>query len=309
MKKMYSLFLPAILIGSLVVPAFAAAPDGQGPWADTVVSSNQGLTRDGNPVPAARSNPSAALGVAENDTVDTHFFSLGFGGVITLGFDNGISSGTYVVEATNQGYPNETAKVEVSEDGNNWFLAGNVTQDGTVSLPKEVSCGKFVRITDTSNKRDFSDGTADAYDVDGVRAEGDNCTTAGRMTGGGSVFTKGGVRVTHGFELHCLPSDTPNNLEINWDKGNKFKLDTLTYALCTDNPAISPNNPAAGFDTYHGKGTGKYNGTPGYSAEWVFTDAGEPGKNDIARIVIKDPANNVVLAVSGNLNNGNQQAH
>jgi len=26
---------------------------------------------------------------------------------------------------------------------------------------------------------------------------------AGRMTGGGSIYTEDGMRVTHGFELHC----------------------------------------------------------------------------------------------------------
>ncbi len=131
----------------------------------------------------------------------------------------------------------------------------------------------------------------------------------GRMTGGGSVFTKDGVRVTHGFELHCDINVTPNNLEINWDKGNKFHLDTLTSATCSDDPSIVPNPPAAGFDTYVGRGTGKYNGVAGATAEWTFTDAGEPGKNDTAKIVIKDVNNVVVLTVSGNLKVGNQQAH
>ncbi|OLD61385.1 MAG: hypothetical protein AUI33_14645 [Ignavibacteria bacterium 13_1_40CM_2_61_4] len=31
------------------------------------------------------------------------------------------------------------------------------------------------------------------------------------MTGGGSVFTETGVRVTHGLELHCDANDQPNN--------------------------------------------------------------------------------------------------
>lgn len=162
----------------LVVPSSvsAAAPDGLGPWADNVVSSSQGMRKNGTAVLPARSNPSAALGVAENDTNDGSFFSLGFGGSITLGFDNGISGGTLVVEATNPGYPNEKAKVEVSPDGTNWTVAGNVEADGEVSLPQSVTCAKFVRVTDTSNAADFSDDTADAYDVDGVRSTGDTCT-------------------------------------------------------------------------------------------------------------------------------------
>ncbi|GFO96009.1 uncharacterized protein) Fragment, partial [groundwater metagenome] len=74
-------------------------------------------------------------------------------------------------------------------------------------------------------------------------------------------------------------------------------------------PAITPNPPAAGFDTYVGTGTGRYNGVSGFKAEWTFTDAGEPGKNDFAKIVIKDASSNVILSVSGKLNNGNHQAH
>lgn len=135
------------------------------------------------------------------------------------------------------------------------------------------------------------------------------CSVPGRMTGGGNVFTEDNVRVTHGFELKCDASKTPNSLEVNWGKGNKFHLETLTTASCTDDPAIIPNPPAAGFDTYRGTGTGRYNGVAGATAEWTFTDAGEPGKNDFATILIKDSSGNVVLSVSGNLNGGNQQAH
>lgn len=157
--------------------SLAASPDGAGPWADTVTNFAQGLTKAGGAVPAARSDSTAALGVAENDTVEPHFVSLGFGGVLTLGFDNGISSGAVIVEATNPSYPPETAKVEVSPNGSSWTLAGNVSQDGQVSLPQGVTCAKFVRITDTSDKASFSDDTADGYDVDGVQAVGESCQT------------------------------------------------------------------------------------------------------------------------------------
>ncbi|HET6457847.1 MAG TPA: SBBP repeat-containing protein, partial [Nitrosopumilaceae archaeon] len=140
----------------------------------------------------------------------------------------------------------------------------------------------------------------------------------GRMTGGGSILTPAvtsssgkstSMRVTHGFELHCDVNQSPNTLEVNWDKGNKFHLNSLTTASCTDDPTIIPNPPSAGFDTYKGTGTGSYNGVSGATAEWTFTDAGEPGKNDFAKLVIKDKNNVVVLSVSGYLNSGNQQAH
>lgn len=131
----------------------------------------------------------------------------------------------------------------------------------------------------------------------------------GRMTGGGSVFTVDGGRVTHGFELHCDVTKGPNNLQVNWGRGNKFHLESLATAVCSDDPTITPNPPDAGFDTYVGAGIGRYNGQAGATAEWTFTDAGEPGKNDWATIVIKDASNTVVLSVSGNLNSGNHQAH
>jgi len=130
----------------------------------------------------------------------------------------------------------------------------------------------------------------------------------GRMTGGGSVFTAGGARVTHGFELHCDVHDVPNRLEINWP-GNMFHLDTLISAFCFTDPSINSGHPTAPFNTYVGHGTGKLNGVPGATADWTFTDAGEPGVNDMATIVIKDASNAIVLTVSGKLDNGNQQAH
>ena len=134
-------------------------------------------------------------------------------------------------------------------------------------------------------------------------------TDGRRMTGGGSVFTgengfPPGIRVTHGFELHC-EAVTPNRLEINWDKGNNFHLTSLTSATCSDDPTITPNPPGAGFDTYVGSGTGVCNGLAA-AATWTFTDAGEPGKNDTATINI---TGGCTLSVSGNLNSGNQQAH
>lgn len=131
----------------------------------------------------------------------------------------------------------------------------------------------------------------------------------GRMTGGGSVFAEGNGRVTHGFELHCDVSKAPNNLQVNWGKNNKFHLESLNAALCSDDPAIEPKPPTAGFDIYEGKGTGRYNGISGATIKWKFTDAGEPGKSDSATMSIWDAGGNLVISVSGNLNSGNQQAH
>jgi hypothetical protein len=125
----------------------------------------------------------------------------------------------------------------------------------------------------------------------------------GRMTGGGSVFTTDGNRVTHGFELYCDVAAGPNNLEINWGNGERFHLDVMTEAACE-----TTSTGANRVDIHRGKGTGWYNG-PGATAEWIFTDAGEPGTRDRATITIRDARNRVVLTVSGYLDRGNHQYH
>jgi len=130
----------------------------------------------------------------------------------------------------------------------------------------------------------------------------------GRMTGGGSVYTEDGMRVTHGFELHCDIDVGPNNLEVNFDKNN-FHLEQLTFVRCYDDPGLNPLPRPAPFDTLVGEGVGRFNNQPGYKIRFTFTDDGEPGSTDLAQIEIRDPQGRVVLFVSGNLHNGNHQAH
>ena len=127
------------------------------------------------------------------------------------------------------------------------------------------------------------------------------------MTGGGSVFTQDGKRVNHGFEIHCNPDIEPQNLEVNFG-GNRFHLTEMTSAFCEDTELDQLPRPAP-FDTFTGTGEGRFNGVDGYHIEFVFTDAGEPGKKDTAEIMITDPSNALVLFVSGELRSGNQQAH
>jgi len=128
-----------------------------------------------------------------------------------------------------------------------------------------------------------------------------------RMTGGGSIFTSDGTRVTHGFELHCNKNDDPNKLEINWGSQpeNNFKLGRIDFVRCSDDPNIVPNPPGASFDTYYARGTGTCNGIAA-SIEWTFTDAGEPGTADTATYAI---TGGCTLNASGALTFGNHQAH
>jgi hypothetical protein len=132
----------------------------------------------------------------------------------------------------------------------------------------------------------------------------------GRMTGGGGC-TVGAIHVKHGFELHCNVKDTPNNLEVNWTidgqtGSHRFHLEELESAFCEDT-GLTEAPPKAGFDTYTGTGTGLYDGQCDASAEWVFTDDGEPGGDDSFEITIT--CNGVtVLDISCPLG-GNHQAH
>jgi hypothetical protein len=133
-------------------------------------------------------------------------------------------------------------------------------------------------------------------------------TAIGRMTGGGSVFTADGTRVTHGFEIHCDVTDVPNTLEINWAPANNFHMDVLDSATCLQTPAIQAP-PDAPFDTFIGTGTGKLNGVPGATIEFTFVDGGEPGTKDTAAYLIKDSHGTVLSVGTTFLTKGNQQAH
>lgn len=196
----------SFVITANVSRVFAAAPDGAGPWADSVVSANQGLALDGHPVSfyyPLRNDPTSALGVAENDTTEGHFYTLGFGGSMVLQFDNPISNGVVLVEATNPNYPFERASVELSDDGIIWHFAGNVVEDGSVPMPRTVSCARYVRLTDISHPADFAGyPDADGYDVDGVMAaQGTSCA-------GGSTTTP---TPTPTGTIAPTPTDEPNN--------------------------------------------------------------------------------------------------
>lgn len=139
------------------------------------------------------------------------------------------------------------------------------------------------------------------------------------MTGGGSIFATeygGGHRITHGFQLDCVPRRS-DNLQVN-DHGNtgwSFHLGDVTSAICLDDPGIEPNPPDAQFDTYVGEGTGICRNVGGESrycsATWIFTDGGEVGGclRDTAIINVSDDDGNMLISVSGDVDCGNHQAH
>jgi len=151
---------------------------------------------------------------------------------------------------------------------------------------------------------------------------GDNsCGIDGRMTGGGRIDSDNirwpptpGIIVTHGFELHCDAADLPNGLQVNWNNiadisSNRFHLETLDSVTCYDDPNIEPDPPNAPFDKLEASGHGRYNGQSGAFVYVVFTDAGEPGRNDEATIVVYDSMGIPQLDITGKLEYGNHQAH
>ncbi len=175
---MRSALVVILTISLLANFIFAAVPDGTGPWADSSISTAQGMRKDGSAVLAARSNPAAALGVAEStgtpsDSITSGFYSLGFGGSAVFGFDNAIINGDgndlMVYEVTGGVYPEERVKVEASLDGTTWVVLSNsALRDASLDLGT-LECAKFVRVTDVSNKALFS-ADADGYDLDAIKA-------------------------------------------------------------------------------------------------------------------------------------------
>jgi hypothetical protein len=129
------------------------------------------------------------------------------------------------------------------------------------------------------------------------------------MTGGGNLALSDGTRVRHGLVLSCDADDAPHRLQVTWGKGSKFHLENITSSACSDDETIDPGSPASDFDAYTGAGTGRYNGVSGATAEWRFTDAGEPGVDDRVMLIVKDSGGATVLSVDGTLEGGNHQAH
>src|ERR1044071_3425940 len=102
------------------------------------------------------------------------------------------------------------------------------------------------------------------------------------MTGGGVIRTVNEatgkeVQVAHGFELYCDASNGPNEIEVNWDNGENFHLESLAMSRCEDNATIDPTPPGATFDTLTASGYGRLANGSGAFVFVIFTDAGEPG--------------------------------
>ncbi len=158
-------------------------------WADSVVLGDQGRTKVGNLVLVDRRNPATALGVAQTTGTPTDavvtpnsFYALGFGVATTasrtlvVSYDNniivnGAGNDIRVYEVTGGSYPDEHVKIEVSQDGINWFVAlADGVRDAEADLTTAgLAWAKYVRLTDINVVGPFPND-ADGFDVDAVRA-------------------------------------------------------------------------------------------------------------------------------------------
>jgi hypothetical protein len=142
-----------------------------------------------------------------------------------------------------------------------------------------------------------------------------------RMTGGGGLpivdpVTKlpKGDDAHDALMLHCDPRVQPDQLQISW-QGSHFHMTGADTTNCSDSNPLVPNANGASFDTITGTGHGRYNGMPGATVQWKFTDNGEPGTLDHGEITVFDQFGVPVLCAQGDLltgplaGEGNYQAH
>lgn len=147
-------------------------------WASEVIGSVQGLRKDGSAVLPERSDPTDALGAPDSPQPQVNFYSLGFGGWVTLGFGypiyNGPGDDIVTEEVTWGSYPLEQADVFGMQDGMQYFagvVTNNLGSDGTdsVGLPDPKTSFDAVMLFDTTDPAAHT-ATADGFDLDAVAA-------------------------------------------------------------------------------------------------------------------------------------------
>lgn len=147
-------------------------------YASEVESNIQGPLNSGEDITDPdRTDVSKVLG-----SPDGEFYSLGFGGTLVYTFGSpvydleGDHLSFHEITFGRDTYPEETAKVEVSQDGDTWVEIGEVSNktDGTGIHYLDISGSGFphityVRLTDTTDPA-IHDDAADGYDVDALNA-------------------------------------------------------------------------------------------------------------------------------------------
>ncbi len=201
----------------------------------------------------------------------------------------------------------------VKVDAQPYNAGNNYSFTGSAPAPLSAGPGDTVSVTAFAAGLWYGiyDGGQSSSVTVTIPTEGCYQPGLGRMTGGGFQVRVGPARVSKGLTLHCdlLLS---NNLEINWNGHQFHMLEHMQTVACTDDPAITQAPPAAPLDTIIGVGVGRYDNMDGYTVEFTFVDAGEPGTNDEAALKIYQTSNpsNVVLNIPlKTIDGGNLQAH
>lgn len=171
MKKLFIVTL-AILFAFAPALVYQTASAATLDWASAVESFAQGTQKNGDPVIAPRSDPTAALG--PNDGT---FVSLGFDGELVLEFP--VKAGGVLTiqafEVTGGPYELETAEVLVSDDGISFTSVGTASnelgeEDGVSEFLLDGQCVKYVKLVNTTDPELHTDD-ADGFDVDAVSME------------------------------------------------------------------------------------------------------------------------------------------
>jgi hypothetical protein len=159
-------------------------------YANSVISANStGLNYSNGSIASDRLVASSALGNESAVTASSaDFYSLGFGGSITLGFSGLFGAGTATFFETTGGgpYPVESANIFVFDVASNAFvfagavdnvLSGGASDSLSFSGLCLAGCS-MLKIVDTSNKADFATiSAADGYDVNAVSVNSFNATS------------------------------------------------------------------------------------------------------------------------------------
>ncbi|WP_424514619.1 T9SS type A sorting domain-containing protein [Psychroserpens sp.] len=145
--------------------------EADGCYAMEVISYNPTQQSNGNAIAANRTNPETALGEPDRLNEPGGFVSLGIEGSITLKFagavydspgpDIAVYETSFSINSSNA----ESALVEVSQNGFEWYFATELVFDGEFDIGAlPIDYVSQIRITD------LGQSTGDGYDVDGVEA-------------------------------------------------------------------------------------------------------------------------------------------
>ncbi|TXD82235.1 T9SS type A sorting domain-containing protein [Subsaximicrobium wynnwilliamsii] len=148
--------------------------DEEGCYAMEVIDYSPTVQSNGNAIANNRTDATVTLGEPDRANEAGGFASLGIGGQLTLRFSGAVydtAGDDILIYETSfsgdncSGANDERAMVEVSQDGTNWYDAGEICRDGAIDLDGiPVVYVTHIRITDITT------GSGDGYDVDGVEA-------------------------------------------------------------------------------------------------------------------------------------------